>query len=52
MFRTNVDEMNVEAINLGHELRQGVELGFDLSPIIFRQPIPREFLNRRELNAL
>jgi hypothetical protein len=50
--RTNVDEMNAEAVDLGHELRQGIELGLDLPPVILGLPIQRDFLNRRELDAL
>ena len=50
--RTNMDEMNVEAVDLGHELRHAVQPGLDLSPVIARLPIVRDFLNRRELDAL
>ena len=35
MFRANVDEMNVEPIDLGHELRQRVEPRFELAPVVF-----------------
>src|SRR6266566_4258795 len=52
MFRTNVDEMNVEPIDLGHELREGVQLRLALAPIIIRRPIARECLSRRQLHAL
>ena len=52
MLRTNVNEMNVQPIDLGDELRQGVELGLALAPVVFRRPIAREFLHRRELHAL
>src|SRR5947207_11323114 len=52
MFRTNVDEMNVHAINLGDELRQGVQSRFDLAPIVIRLPVACELLHRRELHAL
>src|ERR1700685_4037534 len=52
MFRTNVDEMNVESVDLRHELRQGIQPGLDLPPIMFRPPIARDLLNRCELHAL
>src|ERR687897_3777901 len=52
MFRTNVDEMNVEPIDLGHELRQGVELLLDLAPIVICGPIACEFPHRRKRHAL
>src|SRR5258708_11972055 len=52
MFRTNVNEMNVESVDLGDEVWQGFQLRLALAPIVLCRPIPREFLNRRELDAL
>ncbi len=52
MFRANVNEMNVEPIDLGHEMRQGLQFRFALAPIVVRPPISHEFLHRRELHAL
>src|SRR5438132_237273 len=52
MFRTHVDEMNVESIDLGDELRESVQSGLALAPVVFRSPIARERLNRRELYSL
>jgi hypothetical protein len=52
MFRTNVDEMHVEPIDLGDELRQGIQFGLALAPIVIRRPITREFLKGSELYAL
>ena len=52
MLRTNVNEMNVEPINLGDELRQGSEPLLHLAPVVVCRPIAREFLHRRELHAL
>ena len=49
---THMDEMNVEAIDFGHEVRQGVEPCLALAPVIVGPPIAREFLYRRELHAL
>src|SRR6266849_3449354 len=52
MLRTNVNEMNVESIDLGDEVRHGVDLGLAFAPIVLVRPILREFLHRRELHAL
>src|SRR6185295_16629608 len=51
-FRTHVNEVNVDPIDLGDELRQGVELRLALAPVVLGTPVAREFLNRRELHAL
>src|SRR6201987_2343875 len=52
MFRTNVNEMNVQPINLGHEMWQGVEPCLDLAPVVTCRPIAREFLNSPVMHAL
>ena len=52
MLRANVNEMNVEPVDLGDELRQGVELRLALAPVVIGRPIARELLHRRELHAL
>src|SRR6267378_4027950 len=52
MFRTSVNEMNVQPIDLGDELRQGVQFRLALAPIVFCPPVAGECLNRRELHAL
>src|SRR5579863_3175933 len=52
MFRTNVDEMDVEPIDLGDELRQRIQSRFDLAPVVSCRPILRELLHRRKLHAL
>ena len=44
--------MNVQAIDLGDEIRHGVQSRLDLAPVVFRGPIARELLDRRELHAL
>src|SRR6266487_457725 len=44
--------MNVQSIDLGHKLRQGVHFCLDLAPVIICRPIARERLNRLELYAL
>src|SRR5881396_2455281 len=52
MFRTNVNEMYVQPVDLGDEIRQGVQSRLDLAPIVLRRPIVGELLHRRELWAL
>ena len=52
VFRTDVNEMNVQSIDLGDELRQGVQFRLELAPVVICRPIARERLNRRELHAL
>ena len=44
--------MNVQPVDLGDELRQGVQFCLDLAPVILCRPIARQRLNRRELYAL
>ena len=44
--------MNVEPVDLGDELRQGVEPRLDFPPVVVRRPIAGEFLHGRELHAL
>src|SRR5882672_478075 len=44
--------MNVQPVDLGDEIRQGVESRLDLAPVVLRRPIAREFLGRRKLHAL
>ena len=44
--------MNVEPVDLGDELRQGVQFCLDFAPVILCRPIARQRLNRRELYAL
>ena len=44
MFRTNVNEMNVQPVDIRDELRQSVQSSFDLAPIVICRPIAREFL--------
>src|SRR5436190_21000862 len=44
--------MNVQSIDLGDELREGIQSGLALAPVIFRSPVVREPLDRRELYSL
>ena len=50
--RTHVDEVDVDAVNVRRELRQGIELCFGLAPVVVRAPITNEFLELRQLHAL
>src|SRR5438046_3568542 len=52
MLRTDVNEVDVEPVDRGHELRQGVHPRLDLTPVVIGRPIGREFLHRGELHAL
>src|SRR6266481_610620 len=52
MFRTNVNEMNVQPIDLGDEIWQGVQSCLALAPVVVRAPIACECLTGRELYAL
>ena len=52
ILRANVYVMNVEPIDLGDELREGVQSRLALAPIVFGRPVARELSNRRELHAL
>jgi hypothetical protein len=47
-----VNKMDVQTIDLGHELRQSVEPRLSLSPVVITCPVPREFPHRRKLDPL
>src|SRR6058998_3092702 len=51
-FRTDVNEMDVQPIDLSDEIRIRIGLRLDLAPIVFRRPIAGELLHRRERHAL
>jgi hypothetical protein len=52
MTRSDVDEVNVHVIDRCHELRQGVEFGLGLSPVVVRSPITHQILEFCEVFAL
>src|SRR5262245_49692638 len=52
MLGTNMDEVNVEPIDLGDELGQGVQFRLARSPVVLRGPVACEFLNHSERYAL
>jgi hypothetical protein len=52
MFRTDVNEVDVQPIDLGGELRQCVQFRLALAPIVICSPIARECLDGCQLHAL
>jgi hypothetical protein len=52
MRGADVNEMNVEAVDLGDELRQGVEARFDLAPVVIGLPVTDEVLQHRQRHTL
>src|SRR5439155_20381005 len=51
-FRAHVNEMNVDAVDVGYELRQRLQLRLALAPFVILPPVTCEFLHRSELHAL
>ena len=47
-----MDEVNVQPVDIGLELRQAVQLRLAAMHVVIRGPVSGEFLNRLELNAL
>ena len=45
VLRADVDEMNVQSIDLGDELWQGVQPRLHLAPVVFRRPVARDVLH-------
>src|SRR6266550_8289761 len=52
MLRTNVNEMKVEAIDLGDEVWYGFQFRLAFAPVVLCSPIACEVLHRRELHSL
>ena len=52
VLRADVDEVDVHAVDLGHELRQRVELRLTAPPVVPVQPVAGERLSGRQLHAL
>ena len=42
----------MSAVDLGEELRKGIELGLGLPPVVVRLPVAHELLDLRLLRAL
>jgi hypothetical protein len=49
---THVDEVDVQPVDLGHELRKVVQSRLALAPVVAAFPVPREFLHHRQPHAL
>ncbi|GJH04811.1 hypothetical protein CBA19C8_29660 [Paraburkholderia terrae] len=47
-----MDELDIQSVDLRHEHRQGIQLGFALSPVVFAAPVLNELLHAREPHAL
>src|SRR3954451_3939226 len=52
VIRPNVNEMDVEAVDLGDEVRLGLQFLLALAPVVLFRPVARECLHRREPRAL
>ena len=52
MPRPDVDEVDVQPVDLGDELRQRVQVRLDRPPVVVRHPVARELLDHRERYAL
>ena len=52
VWRPHVDEVDVLPVNLGLELRQGVQLRLAPAPVVIGCPVASELLDGRQLHAL
>jgi hypothetical protein len=52
MTRADVNEVNVESVDLGDELRQGVQPRLGLAPVVIRAPVAHQRLQLCQLYAL
>src|SRR5262249_16649753 len=52
VLRTNVNEVDVESVDLGDEVRERIEPRLDLAPVVFCRPVAREFLDGFQRDAL
>jgi len=52
VLRLDVDEVDLDAVDLGRELRERVELRLRLAPVVLVGPVACELLHRRQLDAL
>ena len=50
--RLDVDEVDLDPVDLGRELWQGIELRLGPAPVVVGLPVTRELLKRRQLHAL
>ena len=52
MTRLDVDEVDIEIVDLGDELRQRVQPRLDPAKVVLGAPVAHERLHRRQLDAL
>ena len=52
LLRPDVNEVNVEPIDVGDELRVRIQLRLCFPPVVLLPPVARELLHRRELDPL
>src|SRR5262245_46821092 len=52
VLRADVDEVDVQSIDLGDEVRIGFQLRLDLAPVVFGRPVADKVLDGRERHAL
>ena len=52
VLRANVNEVNVEPVDLGHELGEGIQVRLAGAPVVVRHPVVRELLDHGERDAL
>src|SRR5688500_14107757 len=50
--RLDVDEVDVDPVDLGRELRQRVQSRLALAPVVLGRPVAGERLDRRQLHTL
>ena len=48
----DVEEMNIQPVDLGDEIGQGVQFCIALAPVVLGPPVAREVLHEREPHAL
>jgi len=52
MLRADMDDVDVDPIDLGDELRKGLQSRLHPAPVVVRRPMASEFPHRRELHTL
>src|SRR5438445_3798386 len=52
VLRAGMDEVDVRAVDLGDEIRDGIDPRFTLAPVVMRPPVVQKLLNSLERYAL
>jgi hypothetical protein len=52
VLRAHVDEVDIETVDLGHELRQAAQPRIQPPEVVLGPPVARECLDRRKLHTL